>query len=533
MTEPVFASCDAAVKEELLSEFSSDLDELWDLAEGGATPVELQKRVIRVVFRLARLLLLYLFGLLCRRATEKDIEARGLQWEEVKMRNDRDYCITIKTLVGEVTFPLFAYRESSSGVCWVTHVPARGVFPLREYTRSSQLLLEWEIRLGSDHPYRHAEEALTFFTHGAVKVEDNTIADHLVKVARLVDRSWCYRPVEEIVDILQHRATRDEKTGRPILYASTDAENLRRYVDETWAAQWKHASGVRLWCEDQRTGALIHLGGEYTWGELDATREVFQWLIDAGRLPADGDYGNGLVAQIVFPSDGIPWIKDHIIPMFSEDVAAILDPYHVMPRLADYARLRHPRSKKLKSKWYSQAVDKLLGDAKRPKPKTAKKRKLSQQERRKRAQQRQATRPLRVAMPEANAPKQGEVLLDWLRQERKNIPKRQKKRAEELERLINYVKDNVDRMDYVRYRARGFKIGSGAMESLHRTTQVRLKLSGMRWLETTSQALFNIRMLVLVGRWEEFWAQRDITEQLVAAFAAAQREREVEQKEAA
>ena len=45
-----------------------------------------------------------------------------------------------------------------------------------------------------------------------------------------------------------------------------------------------------------------------------------------------------------------------------------------------------------------------------------------------------------------------------------------------------YLKNNVHRMDYPRYIANGWSIGSGAMESACKTVVAqRLKLSGMRW----------------------------------------------------
>ena len=84
-----------------------------------------------------------------------------------------------------------------------------------------------------------------------------------------------------------------------------------------------------------------------------------------------------------------------------------------------------------------------------------------------------------------------------------------------------YLEHDADRMDYGWYRRRGFQIGSGAMESLHRTgSQARLKLPGARWLPETSQAIFNLRMMALVRRWDEFWQRPDITQQLATAFCA-------------
>ena len=58
------------------------------------------------------------------------------------------------------------------------------------------------------------------------------------------------------------------------------------------------------------------------------------------------------------------------------------------------------------------------------------------------------------------------------------------------------------------------------MESLHRTgSQTRLKVAGIRCLPETSQAVFNLRMLRLCGRWDEFWRHDDISSLLVGAFA--------------
>src|SRR5690606_40278473 len=81
---------------------------------------------------------------------------------------------------------------------------------------------------------------------------------------------------------------------------------------------------------------------------------------------------------------------------------------------------------------------------------------------------------------------------------------------------------NADRIDYERWRPLGYQIGSGAMESLHRTaSQTRLKVAGIRCLAETSQAVFNLRMLRLCGRWDEFWQQPDLTQHVIAAFEAA------------
>lgn len=54
--------------------------------------------------------------------------------------------------------------------------------------------------------------------------------------------------------------------------------------------------------------------------------------------------------------------------------------------------------------------------------------------------------------------------------------------GEQVRLLLGYLTANLDRMDYPAYRARGLRVGSGAVESAnYHVTGTRLKLQGMRW----------------------------------------------------
>lgn len=66
-----------------------------------------------------------------------------------------------------------------------------------------------------------------------------------------------------------------------------------------------------------------------------------------------------------------------------------------------------------------------------------------------------------------------------------------------------YLESNRDRMDYQAYRQRGLLIGSGAIESAHRTVmQRRLKRSGQRWSIKGAQRVLNLRVCLMSDRWE-------------------------------
>jgi hypothetical protein len=474
--------------------------------DAGATPRQLEREVWNHVLRIGRLLLSYALSQAARRATLEDLAQRGLQPHEFRIRADRGYWQTIKTTLGVVTFLVYAYRDRSSRVAAVTHTPAmRGPFALQQRCKSSELLVEWETRLGAELPFRRADEALTFFSHGATKVEDTTIARHMVRVGSLVGREWLYRPVAELRTVLTDRATRDRDTDKPILYASCDAHALRRFVDETWDAQWKMANGVRLWCIDKKSGATIHIGGEYTWGDCHEVEAIFAALIASGHLPKNGDYGDGLAAQLVFVTDAMPWFEDYVFRQFPHAVR-IVDAYHVIERIAAYANDRYGRGSKAAQEWTEAASTALFGA--RPAERKGRRK-------RKGPRERNTRRPGRPPHRPAPGLAGGTALEAFLENDRLDGEDTEPHRL-----LRRFVSRHKAHLDYPDFHWRGFQIGSGAMESLHRTaSQSRLKIPGGRWLAETSQAIFNLRMMILAGRWDTFWSQADLTSRLAGAFS--------------
>jgi hypothetical protein len=82
--------------------------------------------------------------------------------------------------------------------------------------------------------------------------------------------------------------------------------------------------------------------------------------------------------------------------------------------------------------------------------------------------------------------------------------------ARERHRLVTgYVRTNLFRMDYPRYRANGWLIGSGHVESACKgVVGLRLKGAGMRWSEPGADAVCHLRALFKseTGQWDAFWA---------------------------
>jgi hypothetical protein len=81
----------------------------------------------------------------------------------------------------------------------------------------------------------------------------------------------------------------------------------------------------------------------------------------------------------------------------------------------------------------------------------------------------------------------------------------------QYEETLGYFQNNVHRMDYPRYLANGWCIGSGAMESACKTVVgQRLKLSGMRWGEKGTDEMCQLRALYRseAKQWALFWARK-------------------------
>ncbi len=100
----------------------------------------------------------------------------------------------------------------------------------------------------------------------------------------------------------------------------------------------------------------------------------------------------------------------------------------------------------------------------------------------------------------------GQVILDELRS--LSVPPR----AQETWRTtITYFANQVHRMDYPSYRAKGWQIGSGPVEAACKAViGQRLKGTGMRWCLSGSDGVAHLRALFMSERtqWAAYWTHR-------------------------
>jgi hypothetical protein len=96
------------------------------------------------------------------------------------------------------------------------------------------------------------------------------------------------------------------------------------------------------------------------------------------------------------------------------------------------------------------------------------------------------------------------------------IKKSTKKRyKDDLDKLLNYLDNNRDNVDYALYLSKGFFIGSGAIESSNKTVvQRRLKYGAMRWSPASAQAVVTLVAKARSDRWES-----DIVQAVIAHYS--------------
>lgn len=90
-------------------------------------------------------------------------------------------------------------------------------------------------------------------------------------------------------------------------------------------------------------------------------------------------------------------------------------------------------------------------------------------------------------------------LVEW----RRSLSSPRKKKA--ADRLLNYVSERRDMINYPEFRARGWQIGSGPTESRCKTSTSRLKGRGRRWNLRNAEAVAALTTLHDSHQWQIYW----------------------------
>ena len=169
-------------------------------------------------------------------------------------------------------------------------------------------------------------------------------------------------------------------------------------------------------------------------------------------------------SEVIYLGDGSPWIRTEFHRHFSK-ATFIIDWYHACEHIWDCGKDLFGQGTKATENWVKKRKD-LLWDGWTKK------------------------------------------LLDDLNEQREKY-RGVKRKA--IEALIRYISTNEEQMRYDVFRAKGYKIGSGAVEgACKNVVGKRLKQSGMIWSRVGSSATLALRITWLNDRWEKLWQSKPL-----------------------
>ena len=168
--------------------------------------------------------------------------------------------------------------------------------------------------------------------------------------------------------------------------------------------------------------------------------------------------------RVVVLGDGAPWIWNLAEVLFPHRVE-ILDWYHADEHISAVARLLYRDGTEKAAAWRTTQLDRLAADG-------------------------------------------VDQVIEGLRFLGAHQRAQGKRKA--VDDLHRYLTTNRDRMRYQTFRAAGYAIGSGAVESaVSYVVQQRMKRVGMRWRSPGADAMLALRSVYRsTGAWDRFWNRR-------------------------
>lgn len=231
-----------------------------------------------------------------------------------------------------------------------------------------------------------------------------------------------------------------------VLYLQFDGGFI--FSDDDWTevklGRVFHQSDCQVVDSEDRGNRIAQSEYAASLGHYTAFTEKFSVLIEEAYRPE---------IPTVFITDGAIWMRNWMNESYPR-ATQILDFFHACEHLGEFAKEVVGQVRKDHRKWYRRQKEAL---------------------------------------------KQGQLLT--VIQRIRQLGLKTKSARTKRKKLLKYFEENAYRMEYDKYRAAGYMIGSGPIEAAHRTVvQKRMKLSGQRWSHKGAQPMLNLRVAFKSGR---------------------------------
>lgn len=338
-----------------------------------------------------------------------------------------------------------------------------GFYPLDEALGLSDREKQWDIQkaaasLAAEVPYEKASELFRELT--GLSLSDHTAHE----VVGGVTGGLGVLSVSPKALEIRHRVAEVArgKKWRPIVVLAIDGADVPTRPDSArghrsgrkrkrakrarWQGEWREAKGFRFYLVDGER--IVHL---LSWHQVQTDEELGESLgqvKQAGLIPEDR-------VRLCVIADGAKWIWKHVKELFPS-VVEILDYYHCSEHLHKVAALQYWDNPEREAEWVEATVARLFcGDV--------------------------------------------DGVIDGLA----GMEPRDPEASEEIRKLVGYLTNNRDRVNYGFARKGGYPIGSGGIESANKLiSHVRLKRSGAWWYVEKANQMLALRCAKYNGTYD-------------------------------
>lgn len=309
--------------------------------------------------------------------------------------------------------------------------------------------------MGAQMPFAQASEVFEELT--LVRLSDHSVN----KATRTYGKKMEHQETQWYAETLDNEVMlrRERETARPLrLYGSLDGGRVRvRNEDPPWrelkVGAWFEAKGHP---PSKPDGEWTVQAQNITYYCDVITAEDFGRTVWATGVQRQADRA----LELIFLGDGARWIWD-LVDLYFPDAVQIVDWFHACEYLTPVAKAAFADHQR-RDKWLEQVKDDLWqGD-------------------------------LTAVIDACQSYCQLDLKVD----------------DDPAQQAVRYFHNNRHRMDYPTYRANGFQIGSGTIESgVKQIASQRMKVSGARWNLDSARLVSKARAAFLSGQWSDLAQQ--------------------------
>jgi len=354
--------------------------------------------------------------------------------------------MTIKTMCGELDIVRDYYYCRD---CKHREVPLNDALNLSKlpYKMTKELMLETAFYGQNQSSFADAS-AMVKRAMG-MEINKETIREITEDIGKLVFEADTQKAEHLVNNMYEIEMTDDAQKTEGALYIMTDGAAVNTRVEDENGSTWReNKTAIAFTDKDmikRKNGDHIIIEKEYT--AFIGTAESFRGYV----LNTAVNSGYGKMKDAVILGDGAAWIRNMGNELFP-DAVQILDLYHLKENIYTYAKHKFSQNEKEYVPWAEDFIDKI---------------------------------------EKGKAP---EALL--LLPEEEKLPVG-------VVNLRTYITNNIDKINYPAYKAKGYFVGSGAIESANKViVQRRLKQAGMRWSVSGAQAVLTLRAKVESKLWD-------------------------------